>query len=834
MTEPVATPDLDTVIARACGRIAPLWPLTRFVAVNPFLGFADQGFAETSATLRRVAGADMLMPRSFYAGHIAEGFITDADLAEGLASVPPGAPKPADVPALKAAAQTAPAARARPVAAVATIAEVLDRLAQGDRHTARTAFMIDEISKFCAAWFDEGQAAWKHPWRDLPPYAAWRAAMAHDRNPETMGIKHFRQTVAALPETPEACIAEVVALLGIPARAVEDYLFRALFDIRGWAAFARFKVWDDGLHGRENGLMTEILAIRLAWGYALFCERQDAAFREAWAAEMAAAANPPADAVLGGDADLAADLALHAAFEAAWRRRLLGSLGTPAPKVEAPAVQAAFCIDVRSEVFRRALERVAPQVQTLGFAGFFGFPIHVMPVGGSRGAPQCPVLLKPAVVVCEHVKGAGEEEETEIMGLRLLRRRVNKAWKAFKTSAVSSFTYVETMGLAFAPKLVGDMVGLTRPAPDPARDGLEASAIGRLGPRIAPRLVGGQQTGFDDAARLAMAESALRGMSLTEGFARLVALVGHGSTTLNNPHASGLDCGACGGFTGEANARVAAAILNDPAVRAGLADKGIVVPETTMFVAGLHDTTTDAVRLFDAETLPDSHAADLRALRGWLEAAGKRARAERATLLGIAGGDVDAQVRARSRDWSQVRPEWGLAGCAAFIAAPRARTAGIALDGRSFLHSYDWRQDSGFKVLELIMTAPMVVASWITLQYFGSTVNNRCFGSGDKTLHNVVGALGVLEGAGGDLRPGLPLQSIHDGRGFVHVPLRLNVVIEAPEAAIAAVVAAHEGVRQLVENGWVHLFALAETGATRRYLGDGRWEAPAMGLAEAA
>ena len=834
MIDIVVTPDLDAAIERACSRIAPLWPLTRFVAVNPFLGFADRGFAETSATLRRVAGADMLMPRAFYAGHIADGFITEADLAEGLASVPPGAPRPADVPALRAAAETAPASRPRPVAAVATIAEVLDRLAQGDRHTARTAFMIDEISKFCAAWFDEGQAAWKHPWRDLPPYAAWREAMAHDRNPETMGIVRFRETIAALPDTPEASIAHVVDALGIPERAVEDYMFRALFDIRGWAAYARFKVWDDGLYGRANGLMTELLAIRLAWGYALFCERRDAAFREAWAAEMADAANAPEDAVLGGDADLAIDLALHEAFEAAWRRRLLGALGTPAPKLEAPAVQAAFCIDVRSEVFRRALEGVAPQVQTLGFAGFFGFPIHVMPVGGSRGAPQCPVLLKPAVVVCEHVKGADEEEETEIMGLRLLRRRVNKAWKAFKTSAVSSFTYVETIGLAFAPKLIGDMVGYTRPAPDPTRDGLDLSAIGRLGPRIEPKLVGGQQTGFDEGARLAMAEAALRGMSLTDGFARLVALVGHGSTTLNNPHASGLDCGACGGFTGEANARVAAAILNDPAVRQGLAGKGIIVPETTVFVAGLHDTTTDTVRLFDIDAVPQSHAGDLRTLRGWLDAAGKRARAERSALLGTAGGDVDAQVRARSTDWSQVRPEWGLAGCAAFIAAPRARTAGISLNGRSFLHSYDWRQDKGFKVLELIMTAPMVVASWITLQYFGSTVNNRCFGAGDKTLHNVVGALGVLEGAGGDLRPGLPMQSLHDGRGFVHVPLRLNVVIEAPETAIADVVAAHEGVRQLVENGWVHLFALTESGRMRRYLGQGAWEATVGPVAKAA
>ena len=183
-------------------------------------------------------------------------------------------------------------------------------------------------------------------------------------------------------------------------------------------------------------------------------------------------------------------------------------------------------------------------------------------------------------------------------------------------------------------------------------------------------------------------------------------------------------------------------------------------------------------------------------------------------------------MKARSRDWAQVRPEWGLAGNAAFIAAPRERTQGIDLGGRAFLHNYDWKLDAEFGVLELIMTAPMVVASWINLQYFGSTVNNRAFGSGNKVLHNVVGLLGVLEGNAGNLKVGLPWQSVHDGTRFVHEPLRLNVFIEAPEAALNRVIETHAGVRQLVDNGWVHLFRLGEDGRTiRRYAGDLRWEA---------
>ncbi|EQD80177.1 hypothetical protein B1A_01163, partial [mine drainage metagenome] len=164
-----------------------------------------------------------------------------------------------------------------------------------------------------------------------------------------------------------------------------------------------------------------------------------------------------------------------------------------------------------------------------------------------KGGAQCPVLLTPAFVVCEAVDNASEEEETEILGLRLLRRRATKAWKSFKLSAVSSFTYVETAGLLFAGKILSDSAGLTRTVNDPNTDGLDASVIGRVGPRLAARTVGGRETGFTDEQRLAMAEAVLRAMSMTGDFGRLVMLTGHGSTTVNNPHASALDCGACGG-----------------------------------------------------------------------------------------------------------------------------------------------------------------------------------------------------------------------------------------------------------------------------------------------
>lgn len=829
--------EIEAAIKRACNKIAPLWPLKHFVAVNPFLGFSGQSFHATCATLRRVARADMLMPREFYRRSIAAGFIADHDIEAALASAPEDWRVPRTVAELKAAVAREPAPRQKPSAVVATVADVLDMLSEGEHKTSRTAFMVDEISKWCAAYFDEGQSVWRLPSRGMSLYAAWRASMRYDLNPEIMGVTGFRKSVAEMPADPVEAIIAVVDALGIPERAVEDYLHRSLFDIGGWAAYARYLVWNSELYGEKNDMLVKLLAVRLVWGYALFRERKDAAFKEAWRRAMEDAATLPKDELLGDDPDFCIDMVMQEAYEGAYQRRLLYRLTQPHSQAacERPKVQAAFCIDVRSEVYRRALETVCPEAETIGFAGFFGFPIEYVPIGHVKGGAQCPVLLKPAFVVCEAVDRASDDQEADILNLRLLRRRAAKVLKSFKLSAVSSFIYVETAGLLFAGKIFSDSLGLTRTVNDPNADGLDPSIIERLGPRIAPRRFDGRHTGFSDDEALAWAEAVLRGMSLSEGFARLVMLTGHGSATVNNPHASGLDCGACGGHTGEANARVAAAILNDASVRAGLKARHIAIPEDTWFIGCLHNTTTDEIVIYDKDKVPDSHRGDLRRLRRWLSQASSLARAERAAALGVANADgVDERVVWRSRDWSQVRPEWGLAGNAAFVAARRELTRGIDLGGRAFLHEYDWRQDANFGTLELIMTAPLVVASWINLQYYGSTVNNRVFGSGNKVLHNVTGTIGVLEGNAGDLRVGLPWQSVHDGKRFVHEPVRLNVFIEAPEQAIDAVLAKHEHVRRLVSNGWLHLFAFADDGQTIKHYRRGAWHPANSGAPVAA
>ncbi len=766
----------------AARAIPPVWPLASSVAVNPYLGQTGLHLAETAALMARVSGTPVTMPRQWYRDRIASGAITEADLAAALAASPHSG-KPASLAALRAAIAHDPA----PIRAVPTVADLAAKASGIDW----PGVIAERFGAWAGGYFDQGQALWAAP-RGKGAYAAWQAVASHDLTPEIAGLTGFGSFVADAPERAAEALASAVAALQLPPAALETYFHSLLVSLGGWAHVARYELWQAELAGRSDETITDFLTIRLLWEQALL-DRYGAEIGHGWLATIAAHEEPLA---LGEDHIVGA--ILQEAAERAGQSALAETLAAPRSLTERepPMLQAAFCIDVRSELFRRALESLDRRIQTLGFAGFFGLTASHQRFASDVHEHRLPVLLNAGITSRTGGAGATHARHTA---------RAARAWGRFKLAAVSSFAFVEAAGPIYIGKLIKDALGLKanqaprdpKPFADPAPDA---------------------------ATRIAMAASVLGAMSLTTDFAPLVLLVGHGANVVNNPHASGLHCGACGGYSGEVNARLLAGLLNEPMVRAGLIERGIVIPATTLFLPALHDTTTDTITLYTEDHYSEVHGEAIAQAESWLAAAGVLTRGERALRLPRA--DSDASVIKRSRDWSETRAEWALAGCKAFIAAPRARTAGKSLEGRAFLHDYVWQQDKAFSVLELIMTAPVVVASWISLQYYGSSVAPELFGGGNKLLHNVVGGIGVIEGNGGPLRAGLPWQSVHDGHTLMHEPLRLSVCIEAPREAMTAVLEKHAGVRALFDNRWLHLFAIDETGQLAwRYAGDLRWEA---------
>ena len=787
--------ELDAAADRAARAIPPLWPLASSVAVNPFLGQIGESLATVGARLERVAGAPVTMPRSWYQERIASGAITDADLLDALASGP-SALLASDLAALKSIAQV-PKPK---ISAAPTVADLAAEVSGIDW----PGLISERFGAWAAGYFDEGQALWAAP-RGKGAYAAWRAVATHDLTPEIVGLAGFATRVSEAPERAPDAVAGVVCRLALLPEATETYFHQMLVTLGGWAQYARYRLWQAELGGGADATITDFLAIRLIWEAALF-DRYEDQIGVRWKAVVALHASP-----VTPTADHVVDAILQEASERAAQRALAETLAAPGTVAtdSRPLLQAAFCIDVRSEVFRRALEFVNPNIQTLGFAGFFGLTASHRRFASDVQELRLPVLLNPGLTTCS----GGPQDAAADQSARF-KARAKRAWGRFKLAAVSSFAFVEATGPVYAGKLVSDALGLhaTTTPNDPA-------------PRLDPAL--------DLATRTTAAETVLRAMSLTTNFARLVVLAGHGANVVNNPHASALHCGACGGYSGEVNARLLAALLNEPEVRAGLVPQGIEIPSDTLFLGALHDTTTDAVTLYSEDLPSEAHGPDLTQARTWLAAAGKIARGERALRLPRGAGEES--LARRSRDWAEVRPEWALAGCKAFIAAPRRRTTGKSLEGRTFLHDYDWKADKDFSVLELILTAPVVVASWISLQYYGSTVAPQVFGAGNKLLHNVTGGIGVVEGNGGLMRVGLPWQSVHDGKQYVHEPLRLSVCIEAPREAMTEILKRHDGVRALFDNRWLHLFALDENGQMAwRYAGDLQWCAMPVGADRAA
>jgi uncharacterized protein YbcC (UPF0753/DUF2309 family) len=680
-----------------------------------------------------------------------------------------------------------------------------------------------QVSQTCAAYFDNSQGGW-HPSREKGLYAFWRETITHDHGVGVlMGLPDLGKKLSALPATAVEAERWVLNKLNLPENAWADYLEAVLLTVNGWASWCAYQAWQAKFDEKSDPNLRDLLAIRLAWGVILLQCKDDRSISNALTS-LKSAWQEAEDVLKTSYEMLLPDETWQMALDSAYQRALASTLNqqTTPKKERQPEIQAAFCIDVRSEPMRRALEQVHPHLETIGFAGFFGLPISYTPLGTNLNRPQLPGLLAPSMQINEQVfTAACDEKNADLLTKNAIEFRHNQfaratQWESTSRLPNASFSFVEAVGFGYLAKLKNWISPPQKTRTNKDQVGIAKKYRATTRPRL---LVSTNQ-------KIALAAQVLHGLGLDKNFAPLILLVGHGSQSENNAHAAGLDCGACCGQTGEVNARALANLLNDSAVRGGLQSRGVYIPTTTVFVAALHNTTTDEIEGFDLDLLPKDKHAHWQKLESALFEAGDLVRRERAASLNIepkwdSAGLLKA-MRKRANDGAQTRPEWGLAGNAAFIIAPRHRTKNLILSGRTFLHNYDASKDADGSLLELLMTAPMLVTHWINWQYHASTCDPKHMGCGNKVLHNVVGGnIGVFEGNGGDLRIGLSKQSLHNGKKWMHEPVRMTVVIDAPATTIEHIIYKHDVVWQLVEHGWIHLWCY-EGDVLKRYV-HGMW-----------
>ncbi|MGR8919462.1 MAG: putative inorganic carbon transporter subunit DabA [Gammaproteobacteria bacterium] len=854
--------EIGDIACAAARRMPQFYPLASFVASNPLQGFAHEPFERATESARTLLGGRGYLPLEAYRRRILAGELEAGALRARFAAAQPtarlslaghrfdavdvlwtmfmgdayGEAAGARPDLLDAASATLACQRPEATAAeqcwdpsAATLLEWLDAVT-GEHLAQRANEIIMPVLQQTAFAQSDGAAAAQSVY-----YPALCERLGHERLLEAATRASGLETAYLLPSDAVQAVASSLARLELEPYQREPYLVRQLASARGWAAYF--------VHAHPadpSPALVDLLAMRLVVEDLLLLEfaarhglrAEPAAVREAYGRMPQAAAPATARALATVAAGLGLDGARVAAVtpaeleafeqfcahctedwlaarcleaaETQYRDGLLAWLEGPRPVADGsrPAAQLLFCIDVRSGPLRSLIER-EPGYETLGYAGFFGLPLSYREASGEVRA-QCPILLEPRYAVSDTGERSAGVSGEILNGL-------------LKQHPFATFGLVEASGLTSLWQLL--------------RDGFARSAV--TAPTAAPRLEldPGSPEAFDEDAQFAVARDLFELTGLATPTARLVVLCGHGSTTTNNPYAAALTCGACGGHDGAPNARVMAAILNRPAVRARLAAAGIEVSGDTWFVAALHDTCTDRVAVLDRERVPATHASDLAELEAVLDRAGADNRARRARDLGV----DPRRLERRARDFAEVRPEWGLAGNAAFIVAPRSRTRGLELDGRCFLHSYDPDADADGSRLATIVCAPVVVAYMINTQYYFSTVDNDTWGSGNKVTQNVVGGRAVMQGDCGDLLTGLPLQSVMDEHGApFHEPLRLQVVIDAPLARVQQVLDEHPDVRRLFDNEWLALTVLdACGGPSRHYLGQGAWSAVAADAAPA-
>jgi len=771
-------------------------PLSVFVHQNPMEVLQDRHFHAVCEAATRIRGARTTLTYARYRQLLADRQIRPEDVAAArkrLAAL--SLPRVDELPAPRPG--TILLSKVRPEMAT-EIGEMVDGL----------------LLRVLPSFLDRGSALWPMPHRERGLLATMRWLA---RTPLGVPEPWLGGLSARLQNNASArsLIVECLTARGDAETGWPNILHEALFALPGYAGM--INRLEHVPAERPQGVavsLLEYVAVRLVVeelalldvARHLFGRKATLATLAGSLGSLAAEPAPPQWTTELG--------AFQDAYEEEYVRSFIGGIAmaqeVPRPAPARVEVQLVCCIDDRCESIRRHVEECVDDCETFGSAGFFGVALkHRAPLDVDE-AFSCPAPVTPQKRVTEQLPADGEA------ALRRARRLDNLLGATLGADA--SRSPIRGMLASFgnflrAPRTLVQML-LPELFVQPSHE-FEGTTL-LYEKEVEPE-------GFSLDEQVALVEGNLRNIGLVKGFGRWVLIVGHGSMAVNNQFASGYQCGACGGRRGGINARVFCAFANAPAVREGLARRGIAIPEATRFLPGEHDTALDHIRWFDLEALPAPRRAELDHIRGQLQVALDRNAKERARRfvdvpLEEPIEESVVRVRARCADYAETRPEYNHATNAACIIGRRSLTRGLFLDRRPFMVSYDpTLDDPDSKTLEKLMAAPLPVCAGISHEYFFSTMDPQRFGCGTKLPHNVVGLLGVSNGADGDLRPGLWSQTTE-----IHEPIRLVTLIDAEPEAVTRVLERLPAVKAMVVNAWIHVFACSPSGrGFFRWVGEG-------------
>lgn len=500
----------------------------------------------------------------------------------------------------------------------------------------------------------------------------------------------------------------------------------------------------------------------------------------------------------------------HLAYERRYRIVVLDALHRhvhdPSPTPKRATYQAVFCIDDREESLRRHLEETFPDVQTFGFAGFFGVAMEYQGLHDVRSRALCPVVVTPKHLVREVALNSDAHEVHA--SKRASQGRREHAFAVGTRTLVRGGLLSAGLGLAALVPLIGRTLfprATHRWLHDHVHAPTTRLAIERL--PDAP-MENGLYVGYTVQEMADVVGSSLKTLGIANNMSPIVLIVGHGSSSLNNPHKAAYDCGATGGGRGGPNARAFAAMANHPEVRAELEKRELLIPSDTYFVGGFHNTSDDSMVYYDLDLMPQSFVGQFSKLRQALDNACELDAHERCRRfvhapLALTPYDALCHVEGRAADIGQPRPECGHATNAICIVGRRERTRGLFLDRRAFLVTYDPTSDPSEEILGNLMQAVGPVGAGINLEYYFSYIDPKNYGCGSKLPHNLVGLFGVMDGHASDLRTGLPWQMVE-----IHEPVRLLTIVEAKCDTLERLVEKRPSLAPLVLNEWILLVAL--------------------------